>query len=234
MRVLPVDIWSDIACPWCWVGKRNLERAVETFAHPVQVTWHAFELDPSAEPASTHPVDYLGKLARKYGVTRGQAAAMIERMVQTGASVGLDFRFDRICPGNTFDAHRLLHHAAEHGSQGELKERLFRAYLHEGQAISEHAVLAALASEVGLDVDQVSAVLAGDDHAEGVRLDEHVAGRIGISGVPFFLVGRVYAVPGAQPPKVLLNALQRAWGDGLGDTVELEGAPECGPDSCAV
>lgn len=231
MDALRVDVWSDVACPWCWVGKRHLERAIAQFPHLVAVRWRAFELNPAAPPAVDPSVDYVERLARKYGATHAQAAAMIERMVQVGKAAGLDFRFDRVRPGNTFDAHRLLHWAHTQARQDALKERLFRAYMHEGQCVSDHSVLAQLAAEVGLDPEGAMTVLQSDDYTRAVRADEAEAMEIGVSGVPFFSVGGKYGVPGAQPPDVLLSVMRRAW-DAAVEALDAQPAPSCDGDVC--
>lgn len=235
METLRVDVWSDIACPWCYVGKRRLERALAEFAEraAVRVTWRSFELDPSAPRASGDPTPYAARLARKYGTSLPQAQAMIDRMVQVGAGDGVAFDFENIRPGNTFDAHRVLHLAHELELQDELKERYLRGYLSEGRAISDHQVLVSLAAEVGLDPDRVSAVLASDDFAADVRADQEQARRHGIQGVPCFVFGERYAVSGAQPSDLLREVLERTW-------VALEAQPDpalaegavCGPDGC--
>jgi predicted DsbA family dithiol-disulfide isomerase len=206
---LAVEVWSDIACPWCWVGKHNLEAAVADLGIPVHVRWRAFELDPSAPPSDPEPADYVGRIAAKYGVSRGQAQDTIDRICQAGSDAGVAFRFDRIKPGNTFDAHRLLHLASEHAVQNELKERLFYAYLHEGLAISDHHVLAEAADDVGLPAASVAELLQSDQFADVVRRDEARAHQIGVTGVPFFVVGNRYALGGAQPPEVLRRALEQ-------------------------
>jgi predicted DsbA family dithiol-disulfide isomerase len=231
---LRIDIWSDIACPWCYVGKRRLERALERFPHraDVEIVWRAFELDPGAPPIRDTSQSYAERLARKYGTRPAEAQGMIDRMVATAAVDGLDFRFDRIRPGNTFDAHRLLHLAHERGQQDAVKERLLRAYLTEGEPIGDREVLVRLAREAGLDEAEARAVLDGDRHASEVRQDEAVARELGITGVPFFVLGGRLGVSGAQPADVLLGALERAWSE-LGAPPELfaEGAA-CGPDGC--
>jgi predicted DsbA family dithiol-disulfide isomerase len=233
MKALRVEIWSDIACPWCWVGKRHLEAALARFVHPVEVVWRAFELDPSAPKKVESDVDYVGRLAAKYGASREHAKAMIDRMTSVGAGRGLDFRFDRARPSNTFDAHRLLHFAAKHGRQGELKERLFQAYMHEGQAIADHDVLERLAAEVGLDPDSIRAVLGSDAHAAEVRTEQRMAAQLGISGVPFFVVAERHAVAGAQPTEVLLQVLETAWAE-IDPAIDGDDAPACDPEGCAV
>ena len=219
---LPVDVWSDIACPWCWIGKRRLEDAIGAFEGEVAVTWRAFELDPSAPAEAPERVDYARRLAAKYRTTRDEAQAMIDRMVGVGRSVGLELRFERIRPTNTFDAHRLLAWAAEAGRQTELKERLFAAYLSEGLAISDHAVLRGLADSAGLDPKAAAAVLASDAHAGEVRKDQALAARLGITGVPFFVLDHRYAVSGAQPAEELLAAMRRAVEDAAPESVPSE------------
>jgi predicted DsbA family dithiol-disulfide isomerase len=236
MAKLRVDVWSDIACPWCYVGKRRLEAALERLPDrsPVEVVWRAFELDPSAPRIRDAGVSYAERLSKKYGTGVAQAEAMIRRMTDVAAGDGLDFRFDRIRPGNTFDAHRLLHLALSRGVQDAVKERFLRAYMTEGEAIGDPGVLSRLSREAGLDADDVSAVLTTDAYAREVRDDEETARSVGISGVPFFVVGGRYALSGAQPAEVLLGALERAWAEagGASDAALSEGAA-CGPDGCA-
>jgi predicted DsbA family dithiol-disulfide isomerase len=232
MKKLRIDVWSDIVCPWCYVGKRRLEAALAQFAHrdAVEVVWRAFELDPAA-PAVREEGPYAERLARKYRTTVAQAEKMTERMTEVAAGDGLDFRFDRIRPGNTFDAHRLLHLAGERGLQDALKERLLRAYMTEGARIGDRETLAGLAAEAGLDGGEAQRVLSNDTYAAEVRAEEDDAREIGITGVPFFVIGGRYAVSGAQPADLLLRAIATAW-DELPDVALAEGAV-CGPDGCA-
>jgi predicted DsbA family dithiol-disulfide isomerase len=234
---LRIDIWSDIACPWCYVGKRRLEQALERFPHKaeVDVVWRAFELDPSAPRVRDGSQSYAQRLASKYGTQPAQAQGMIDRMVDTAAADGLEFRFDRIRPGNTFDAHRLLHLAHERGVQDALKERLMRAYLTEGAAIGERDVLVRLAVEAGLDEREAQDVLERDGYASEVRQDEALARELGISGVPFFVLAGRLGVSGAQPAEVLRGALDQAWKDHVVADAKLETFAEgavCGPEGC--
>ena len=209
---MQVEIWSDVMCPWCAVGKARFERALGEFPHAdeVEVRWRSFELDPDA-PAEKDG-DYVGRLAEKYGTSQVEAQRMIDTMTATGAGEGLDFRFDRVRPGNTFDAHRLLHLAHERGLQHELKERFLTAYLNEGEAVGRADVLRRLATEVGLDEVEVDDVLAGDAYADAVRGDERQAMAYGIRGVPFFVLDGRLGVSGAQPAEALLGALTQAYG----------------------
>lgn len=245
MMVLRIDVWSDIACPWCFVGKRRLEAALADFPHKDQVAlvWRAFELNTAAPRSLPAAVDYPERIAKKYGTTRAQGQAMCDRMANTAAEDGLRFRFDSIRPSNTFDAHRLLHLALEEGCQDALKERLFAAYLEQGEAIGEHDVLLRLACEVGLDEDAVRAVLDGDAHGQQVREDQAMAKELGVTGVPFFVLDMRLAISGAQPAAVLRHALDDAWShqhasaEGAAATAVAGAAPEedaaCGPDGCA-
>jgi predicted DsbA family dithiol-disulfide isomerase len=234
MNKLRIDVWSDIVCPWCYVGKRRLEAALAQFAHrnAVEVVWRAFELDPAAPAIRDEGVPYAERLAGKYGVTVDEARKMIDRMIEVAAADGLDFRFDRIRPGRTFDAHRLLYLAAERGLQGALKERLLFAYMTEGAAIGDPGELARLASEAGIDADDAIAVLATDAYSAEVRSEEDEAHDLGITGVPFFVIGRRYAVSGAQPAEVLLRAVTAAWNELPQPAGVLAEGGICGPDGC--
>jgi len=209
-----VEIWSDIVCPWCYIGKRHLEAALADFAHRDEVTriWRSFQLDPGAPAVSEG--DPLDRLAAKYGMTRVQAEAAQTRVTAAAAEAGLEFHLDRARQGNTFDAHRLLHHAASLGHQDELKERLMAAYFTEGEAIGDRDVLTRLADVVGLEAVAASAVLDGDDFAEAVRGDVQTARELGITGVPFFVVDGRFGISGAQPAEVILSALRKAWSAG--------------------
>ncbi len=229
-----VDIWSDIACPWCYVGKRRFEAALAAFEHRdrVEVVWRAFELDPTLPPVLPAEPSYAERLARKYGTSVAGAEEMIARMTQTAANEGLEFRFDRIRPGNTFDAHRLLHFALERGCQDALKERLFAAYLCEGEAIGERATLVRQAEAVGLDPDEAARRLDGDAHAAEVRADEQLARSLGIRGVPFFVFDGRAAVSGAQPPEVMQRVLDEVWRQEASEADD--DAAACGPAGCAV
>ena len=210
---MKVEIWSDIACPWCYVGKRRLERALEQFEHrdSLDIVWRSFELDPSA-PA-VQPGRQSELLARKYRVSMEKAEAMNANMAAAGAQEGIDFRFDRVTVGNTFDAHRLIHFAAGEGKRAEMVERLFRAYFAEGAGLGGRETLVRLAEEVGLDPGAVHTALASGAFADEVRADEDRARSFGISGVPFFAIDERYGISGAQPPELLLQALQQAWSE---------------------
>jgi len=236
VQKLALDIWSDIACPWCYIGKRHLEQALSTFEHAadVEIHWRAFELDPSAPAVRDRSQSYAERIAKKYGVSPAQGQQMIDRVVTAGAKAGLPFRYDLITPGNTFDAHRLLHWAHELGKQGELKERMLRGYMVEGVAIGDREALYALVADVGLDVAEARTVLESERYRDEVRADEALARELGISGVPFFVMAGKIGVSGAQPAELLREALAKAWAEHVAKpTLETfaEGAV-CGPDGC--
>ena len=207
-----VEIWSDIACPWCYIGKRRFDVALARFEHgdAVEVRYRSFELDPAA-PA-LRELAYLDHLMAKYRVPMAEADAMIDRMIEAGAQNGVVLRFDKARPGNTFDAHRLLHLAAARGTQGELKDKLFRATFTKGAAIADHDVLVDVAADAGLDPAETRSVLETDAYASDVRADEQRAADLGITSVPFFVMGGL-GVSGAQPPEMLLRVLEDAWSE---------------------
>jgi predicted DsbA family dithiol-disulfide isomerase len=227
-----VEIWSDIACPWCYVGKRRFETALAAFEHrdDVTVTWRSFELDPAAP--REREVDGATHLAEKYGTSREQAHAMHQRMTDVAAGEGLEFRFDLARGGNTFDAHRLTHLAAAHGLQDAMKERLMRAYLTEGEPIGDPATLERLAIDAGLPEDEVRDLLAGDRYADEVREDERTAAQFGIHAVPFFVVDRALGASGAQPAEVFGELLRRGWEARKPAVAVVADGEACGPDGC--
>jgi predicted DsbA family dithiol-disulfide isomerase len=208
---LTVEIWSDVVCPWCYLGKRRFENALARFDHrdEVEVRFRSFELDPTAPAVNQGPP--AERLASKYGISVEQAAASQKQLTEVAAAEGLEYHLDRAPGGNTFDAHRLLQLAVERGVQPEVKERLMRAHFTEALPIGDHDTLVQVASEAGLDEDEARAALESDRYADAVREDEHLAERIGIQGVPFFVLGRRFGVSGAQPPEILLEALTRSW-----------------------
>jgi predicted DsbA family dithiol-disulfide isomerase len=206
MAPLTLEIWSDVVCPWCYVGKRRIEKAVAGFEHEVELRWRSFELDPGAPPQREH--SSAEHLASKYGMSLEQAEASNAQMTELAASEGLEYHLDRTRGGNSFQAHRLIQRALEDGLQDAMKERLMRAYFTDGEAIGDRNTLVRVAGEVGIDAE---AALTDEAYAEAVRADEELAIRIGIRGVPYFVLDRRYGVSGAQPAELLLEALNKAW-----------------------
>lgn len=226
-----VEIWSDVACPWCYIGKRRFESALAQFAHQgeVEVTWRSFQLDPQAPTVPGKKVHEI--LAEKYGVSLGQAAAMNDRVSALAAVEGLEYHLDQTQYGNTFDAHRLVHLAAASGLQKQAEERLFQAYFTEGKALFDVPTLVELGSEIGIDVDEIRDMLSHDTYAEEVRSDERRADALGIRGVPFFAIDQRYGVSGAQPVQLFREVLERAWGDSHPLTV-VAGDPQAEAEFC--
>jgi predicted DsbA family dithiol-disulfide isomerase len=237
MQQLTVEIWSDIVCPWCYIGKRRFEAALARFAHrdQVQLVWRSFELDPNTPRRTTGSLSDM--LAQKMGVSRAQATAMNAQVTGLAANEGLEYHLDQAQHGNTFDAHRLIHLAAARGLQGEMTERLMRAYFTEGLAISDPATLVTLGAEIGLPADAVRAMLDSDEYAEAVRADEQRAAIFGIRGVPFFAINEQYGVSGAQPADTFLNVLEQVWADSYSQPAEdmsVATDAACDDDSCVV
>ena len=209
--MISVDIWSDIACPWCYVGKHRFEAALARFAHrdDVEVRYRAFELDPGA-PREREAVPHVERIAKKYGLTIAQAEARTAHLISLAAAEGIELRFDRIHSGNTFDAHRLIQLAQERAVQGAVVERLFRAHFTDGVAIGVADEIAPIAADAGLDRAEIDNVLGSDAYAREVRADETAARALGIGGVPFFVIDGRVGVSGAHPSDALLQVLERA------------------------
>lgn len=205
-----IDVWSDIVCPWCYIGKRRFERALAQFPQrgQVEVVWRSFQLDPTATETDVPLVD---QLARKYGVSRSQAEAMNGNVTRLARAEGLDYHLDRARHGNTFDAHRVLHLAADNGVQDAVLERLMRAYFTEGEPVGERDTLSRLAVDAGLDALQVREALAGDAYADAVAADLAQARAYGIDAVPFFVLDGRLGVAGAQSSALFSDALSQAW-----------------------
>jgi predicted DsbA family dithiol-disulfide isomerase len=210
---MEVEIWADIVCPWCYLGKRHFEQALDSFDHAdkVQVVYRSFELDPAAPQGVTTPTTDL--LAEKYGMTPDRARQAQRQMEERATADGLTFRMDGLRSGNTKDAHRLLHLAKTSDQQGELMERLQRAYFTEQDSIFDHDALTRLAVEAGLDPDEVADVLASDRYSDHVETDEAMARSLGATGVPLFVIDRRYGISGAQPAETITGVLQRAWSE---------------------
>jgi predicted DsbA family dithiol-disulfide isomerase len=230
---MQVEVWSDVVCPWCYIGKRRLETALEKFPHAdqVEVVWRSFQLDPSVPEGEVHPT--LPALAAKYGTSVEQMRANMAQVEQVAAGEGLEYRLTDAVSGNTLLAHELLHLAAEHGKRNELKERLLHAYFEEGRPVFDVDSLVPFAVEVGLDEVEVREALTDHRYLAAVRQDGATAQALGATGVPFFVVDRKYGAAGAQPAELLLQVLERAWADAH-PLVTLPAAEGCAGDSCAV
>jgi len=208
---MKVEIWSDFACPFCYIGKRRLEAALSQFSHKdkVETVFRSFELDPQAE-RDTH-LSIYEILGAKYGMPVEKAKGMTENVAQQAKEVGLEYHFDTLISTNTFDAHRLAHYANANGKMTEMVERLLKAFFTDSLHVGDHQVLAQLAAEIGLDQEKTLAMLAGDDYADQVQADKQKGAQLGITGVPFFVFNDKYAVSGAQPGEVFVNVLNKVW-----------------------
>lgn len=234
---MKIEVWSDIACPFCYIGKRKLEHALGQFADrdQVQVVYRSFELDPNADAAGGPNIHQM--LADKYGMSLDQAKQMNAQLADQAKGEGLDFRFEHMVHTNTFDAHRLIHFAGTSGKAAEMSERLFKAYFTDSLNVGDRSVLASLAAEVGLDEAGTAEVLASDAYAEDVRADIGKASQLGVTGVPFFVFNNKYAISGAQPGPVFTEVLDTVWAEEKQEPqLRVIGTPSSGTsgeDGCA-
>jgi predicted DsbA family dithiol-disulfide isomerase len=208
---MKIDVWSDIACPFCYIGKKTLEKALQSFPDrgDLEITFRSFELDPGAPVERELTVVQM--LAKRYRVSEERARQMNQGVAQRGAEVGIHFDFDELKLTTTFDAHRLLHWAKGLGKQSELKDRLLSAYFSEGMNVGKHEVLVQKAVQVGLPESEARQVLQSNQYSAEVEFDKRQAEEFGLNGVPAFVIADKYLVSGAQPAEVLLEALQQAW-----------------------
>ncbi len=206
--MIKVEIWSDINCPYCYIGKKTFEKALEKFprAESVEVEWKSFELDPVSHPPKGS--DNTELIAQKYGRDRKWVESMQERIVEMGKENGIDFQLGKVIPANSFKAHKLLHLAKLYGIQNEMKETLLKAKFVDGKDISDEGTLLQIGLQLKLEEAEINDVLKGKRFDADVRTDEEMAGRLGISGVPFFVVNKSEALSGAQPPEAFLEVLE--------------------------
>jgi predicted DsbA family dithiol-disulfide isomerase len=234
---MKVEIWSDIACPWCYIGKRRFESALAQFAQrdQVEVLWRSYQLDPTAPRTSDLSHDDL--LAQKFGMSQEKVAQMNAQMSELAAQEGLDYHFEQIKSANSFDGHRLIHFAAAHNLQGAMKEHLMHAYWTDGLALWDVEALVKLATEVGLDADEARATLESDAYADEVRADEERARMLGITGVPFFAIDEKYGVSGAQSSEVFSKVLAQTWAEShplISVSGTTQDAGLCEDGSCSI
>ena len=230
---MKVEIWSDIACPFCYIGKHHFEQAVEALPEgsDIEVEWKSFELDPYAQ--KDYEDDIYTLLANKYGQTREWAIRSAESMKQKGEDIGLDFNFDHTISTNTFDAHRLLHLAKKAGKQIEAEEALFEAYFRDGKHIGDHESLISLGKSIGLEENAIQAMLASDEFSKEVREDEAMSQQFGIRGVPYFVINRKHGISGAQPVGHFVDVLKKVLDDeSVVPHEKSEDGDSCGVDGC--
>jgi predicted DsbA family dithiol-disulfide isomerase len=207
---MQLEIWSDIMCPFCYMGKRRLEKAMQEFPHAeeIQVVWRSYQLDPDLKPARKSIHEYL---AERKGMSRDWSVRVHAQVEQSAAELGLSYNFDTVVVANSFDAHRLLHLSRRDGLQERLQERLFAAYFTEGRDMGDADTLVGLGTEIGMDQSEIRTMLAGDLFADDVRRECREADELGAEGVPFFVIDRRHGFTGAQPSEVIRERLQKAW-----------------------
>ncbi|WP_349627271.1 DsbA family oxidoreductase [Arthrobacter sp. C9C5] len=236
---MKIEIWSDVACPWCYIGKRRFETALAAFPHrdAVEVQWRSFQLDPSLpEHYDGTELDYL---STRKGMAQDQVAGMFEHVASLASAEGLNYRFDAVVVANSFTAHRLIHLAAAHGQQDAAKERLLSDHFEHGRDIGSREYLTSLGLELGIDAGELDELFGSDKYADDVRQDFAEARALGISGVPFFVIDRKYGISGAQPAETFTAALEQAWQESHPLVMVDAGTsgPDgvvCGPDGCPV
>lgn len=234
---LKIQIWSDVMCPFCYIGKRKIEEALHDFENKdsVVIEWKSFQLDPNYA-ATTPNENIVDHLAEKYGRDRDWAQSMIDNMTQNAKNSGLDFHFEKAILANTLNAHRLLHLAKKYNLANELKELLLKAYLTEGQNVNDWKTLQEIGSKIGLPNDAINNLIESDIYIKEVREDQQEAQSLGVTGVPFFVFDNKYAVSGAQPSEVFLKTLEKTWKESnFITTIKTENTSEinsCGIDGC--
>lgn len=206
-----INIWSDVRCPFCYIGKRKFEMALEKFPHKdkVEITWKSFELDPTIE--TTTDVNAIDHIADIKGISKSQAQQMHQHVIQVAKEVGLNFDFDKAIVANSFNAHRLIQLAKTRSLGNEAEEQLFKAHFTEGKNIDDDETLVQTGVAIGLDANEIKEMLASDSFSSEVKQDEMQAQSIGINGVPFFILNNKYAVSGAQSPDTFLEVLEQTW-----------------------
>ena len=237
---MKVEVWSDIMCPFCYIGKRHYESALDRFEgkNNVEIEWHSFQLDPTIPKNISSKENVYQYLADKKGISYEQSAKMHDRVIEMAKNAGLDYRFDKAIVANSFDAHRLIQLAKTKGLGDAAEEKLFRAYFTEGKDFGDHATLVSIGKEIGLNEEEVKSALVSEAYAEKVEQDIQEAAEIGVQGVPFFVFDRKYAVSGAQPPEYFLQALNQSFGEWKKTNPDTELTPAegavCSPDGDCV
>lgn len=227
--MMRVDIWSDVVCPFCYIGKKRLENVAKDAGIELDIHWHSFELDPNTP--EKHSTSNTERLAKKYGRSYAEIQEMERNVAKLAASEGIDFQWQKANSGNTFNAHRIIHLAQEKGLGNAAKEALFHAYMTEGEYIGEREVVEKIAQRIGLDIQEVKSVLDTDQFANAVRQDEELAKQLQITAVPFFVFDQKLAISGAQPREVFLQAIQQTLSQEQSQSLD---AASCDGDQCEI
>jgi len=235
---MKVEIWSDVMCPFCYIGKRKFEKALNEFPdkNNIEIIWKSFQLDPTT--VTDPSISTIDHLAQKKGWSKEQASETTAHVTNIAKQVGLNFHFDKAVVANSFDAHRVSHLAKKYGKQNELEEKLFSAYFTEGKNTADHATLLQIAVDIGLNKAEVNELLIGELYTEEVEKDIYEAQQVGVKGVPFFVLDRKYAVSGAQEPDTFLEALTKSYEDYKKEhpleVLQNNTDTSCGPDGCEI
>ncbi len=235
---MKVEIWSDVMCPFCYIGKRKFEKALNEFPdkNNIEIIWKSFQLDPTT--VTDPSISTIDHLAQKKGWSKEQASETTAHVTNIAKQVGLNFHFDKAVVANSFDAHRVSHLAKKYGKQNELEEKLFSAYFTEGKNTADHATLLQIAADIGLNKAEVNELLIGELYTEEVEKDIYEAQQVGVRGVPFFVLDRKYAVSGAQEPDTFLEALTKSYEDYKKEhpleVLQNNTDNTCGPDGCEI
>lgn len=235
-NTLRIQIWSDIMCPFCYIGKRRLENAITQFGHQdaIEIEWKSFQLDPNF--IASEDDNLVEHLAEKYRKDKEWAIEALDNMTQNAANSGLEFHFEKAIMANSFNAHRLLHLAKQHHLSSELKELLFKAYLTDGKDINDKETLKQLGIQIGLNAYEIDEVLNSNSYSKEVKEDIQMAQKIGIQGVPFFVFDNKYAVSGAQHVETFVKTLEKVWKEGDFESkitiLNSENTDACGIDGC--
>ena len=232
-----VEIWSDVMCPFCYIGKRKFENALKQFPHKekIEVIWKSFQLDPTT--VTDPSLNTIDNLAEKKGWSKQKAQETTAHVTNIAKQVGLDFHFEKAVVANSFDAHRLSHLAKKYGKQNDLEEKLFLAYFTEGKNTADHSTLLQIGKDIGIPAQEITDVLNSDTYANEVEQDIIEAQHIGVRGVPFFVLDRKYAVSGAQESETFLEALTKAYEEhtnGILEPIATNNSCGCGPEGCDV
>lgn len=233
---MKIEIWSDVMCPFCYIGKHNFEQALEKlpFNNEVEVEWKSFQLDPTLD--AEKPQNTIEYFKEKKGFPTEQASQMISQVAGMGKASGIDFNFEKALIINTFTAHKLLHLAKKHGKSSEMEEALFKAHFIDGKNVGDQEVLVSLAESLGIDKDEAREALSSNEFNDGINQDIQEAQNNGISSVPFFVLNGKYAVFGAQPAEVFAEALQQTYKETVSPFKDLSqnGGASCDADGCSI
>lgn len=237
---MKIEIWSDIMCPFCFIGKKHFEKALTqlSFKKEIEIEWKSYQLDPTL-PETAPGITEREYLIKRKGMPEDQIDQMFAHIKNMGSDAGVDFQFDKVVPVNSFKSHRLLHLTKSKGLQNEMEEALFEAHFTNGEDLSDHAVLTKIAVQIGLTQSEIENLWTSDLYTDDVKEDIDEGQNLGITGVPFFVIDRKYGISGAQPVQAFVDTIQKAYKESLPKIQIIQpddeiGSPSCGPDGCEI